>query len=149
MSLQTFQRPVLPPSSRHYTHRPDDGGSTDLWNVGKLIPVYTALQPWRQPSPRKMAFPRVASLPTGAEMKSSVTNDRLSNLQLTRQTLRCNVQQPPSHVGSLEFDCQFQCAHATQNYSWFSSAGGGTLWGSTLEYITVASFQILAPHVYI
>jgi hypothetical protein len=32
------------------THRPDDGGSTDLWNVGKLIPVYTALQPRRQPS---------------------------------------------------------------------------------------------------
>jgi hypothetical protein len=24
---------------------PDDGGSTDLWNVGELIPVYTALQP--------------------------------------------------------------------------------------------------------
>jgi hypothetical protein len=24
---------------------PDDGGSTDLCNVGKLIPVYTALQP--------------------------------------------------------------------------------------------------------
>jgi hypothetical protein len=30
--------------------RPDDGGSTDLWNVGKLIPVCTALQPKRQPS---------------------------------------------------------------------------------------------------
>jgi hypothetical protein len=31
-------------------HRPDDGRSTDLWNVGKLIPVYTALQPTKQPS---------------------------------------------------------------------------------------------------
>jgi hypothetical protein len=31
-------------------HRPDDGGSTDLWNVGKLIPVYRALQPRRRPS---------------------------------------------------------------------------------------------------
>jgi hypothetical protein len=31
-------------------YRPDDGGSTDLSNVGKLIPVYTALQPRRQPS---------------------------------------------------------------------------------------------------
>jgi hypothetical protein len=32
------------------TNPTDDGGSTDLWNVGKLIPVYTALQPRRQPS---------------------------------------------------------------------------------------------------
>jgi aryl carrier-like protein len=31
-------------------HRPDDGGSKDLWNAGQLIPVYTALQPRRQPS---------------------------------------------------------------------------------------------------
>jgi hypothetical protein len=30
--------------------RPDDGGSKDLWNVGKLLPDYTALQPRRQPS---------------------------------------------------------------------------------------------------
>jgi hypothetical protein len=30
--------------------RPDDAGSTYLWNVGKLVPVYTALQPRRQPS---------------------------------------------------------------------------------------------------
>jgi hypothetical protein len=29
---------------------PDDGGSKDLWNVGKLLPDYTALQPRRQPS---------------------------------------------------------------------------------------------------
>jgi hypothetical protein len=33
-----------------FTHRPDDGGSTDLWNVGKLIPVYTVLKPRRRPS---------------------------------------------------------------------------------------------------
>jgi hypothetical protein len=46
-----FKRSVLPPSSgRRVTHRPDDGGSTDLWNVGKPVPVYTALQPRRQPS---------------------------------------------------------------------------------------------------
>jgi hypothetical protein len=32
------------------THRPDDGRSKDLWNVGKLLPDYTALQPRRQPS---------------------------------------------------------------------------------------------------
>jgi hypothetical protein len=30
-------------------YRPDDGGSKDLWNVGKLLPDYTALQPRRQP----------------------------------------------------------------------------------------------------
>jgi hypothetical protein len=29
---------------------PDDGGSKDLWNVGKLLPDYRALQPRRQPS---------------------------------------------------------------------------------------------------
>jgi hypothetical protein len=30
--------------------RPDDGGSTGLWNVGTRTPVYTAVQPGRQPS---------------------------------------------------------------------------------------------------
>jgi hypothetical protein len=28
--------------------RPDDGGSKHLWNVGKLLPDYTVLQPRRQ-----------------------------------------------------------------------------------------------------
>jgi hypothetical protein len=32
-----------------FLHRPDDGGSKNLWNVGKLLPDYTALQPRRQP----------------------------------------------------------------------------------------------------
>jgi hypothetical protein len=32
-----------------YEDGPDIGGSTDLWNVGKLIPVYTALEPKRLP----------------------------------------------------------------------------------------------------
>jgi hypothetical protein len=31
------------------SHCPDDGGSKDLRNVGKLLPDYTALQPRRQP----------------------------------------------------------------------------------------------------
>jgi hypothetical protein len=31
------------------TYRPDDGGSKDLRNGGKLLPDYMALQPWRQP----------------------------------------------------------------------------------------------------
>jgi hypothetical protein len=43
-------------NSKRYTagwlwlQRPDDGGSKDLRNVGKLLPDYTALQPRRQPS---------------------------------------------------------------------------------------------------
>jgi hypothetical protein len=32
------------------THRPDDGDSKDLLNVGKLLPDYIAQQPRRQPS---------------------------------------------------------------------------------------------------
>jgi hypothetical protein len=35
-------------------HRPDDGGSKDLWNVGKLLPDYTVLQPRRQQSLTKL-----------------------------------------------------------------------------------------------
>jgi hypothetical protein len=31
------------------THRPDDGGSRHLLNVGRLPPDYTAQQPRRQP----------------------------------------------------------------------------------------------------
>jgi hypothetical protein len=31
-------------------HRPDDGSSKYLWNVGKLLPGYTTLQPKRQAS---------------------------------------------------------------------------------------------------
>jgi hypothetical protein len=31
-------------------HRPDDGGRKDLWNVSKLLPDYTVLQPRRQQS---------------------------------------------------------------------------------------------------
>jgi hypothetical protein len=38
------------------THRPDDGGSKDLWNVGKLLPDYTVLQPRRQQSSKHIQF---------------------------------------------------------------------------------------------
>jgi hypothetical protein len=31
-------------------HQGDDGGSKDLWKVGKLLPDYTAPKPRRQPS---------------------------------------------------------------------------------------------------
>jgi hypothetical protein len=39
---------VVAPCSR--VEGPDEGGSKDLWNVGKFLPEYTALQPRRQPS---------------------------------------------------------------------------------------------------
>jgi hypothetical protein len=43
--------PLFPLISRaRLTHRPDDGGSTDLWNVSKLTPVCMALQPRKRPS---------------------------------------------------------------------------------------------------
>jgi hypothetical protein len=42
--------PSLQCAKTSCTHRPDDGAGTDLWNVGKLIPVHGALQPTRQPS---------------------------------------------------------------------------------------------------
>jgi hypothetical protein len=32
------------------THCPDDGGNNHLWNVGKLVPDYTAQQSRKQPS---------------------------------------------------------------------------------------------------
>jgi hypothetical protein len=35
---------------------PDDGGSKDLWNVGKLLPDYTVLQPRRQQSELNYIF---------------------------------------------------------------------------------------------
>jgi hypothetical protein len=41
---------VGPCCLHHQGDRPDDGDSKDLWNVGKLLPDYTALQPGRQPS---------------------------------------------------------------------------------------------------
>jgi hypothetical protein len=34
---------------QRFRGHPDDGGSTVLWNTGKLIPVYMALQPRRKP----------------------------------------------------------------------------------------------------
>jgi hypothetical protein len=34
-----------------WIHRPDDGGSKHLWDVGQFLPDYTALHPRRQPSP--------------------------------------------------------------------------------------------------
>jgi hypothetical protein len=50
-------------------HRLDDGGSKDLWNVGILLPDYTALQPRRshlrthRRENLKSYFPRLTSSP--------------------------------------------------------------------------------------
>jgi hypothetical protein len=41
--------PISQTDSLHMAY-PDDGGSKYLWNVGKLLPDYMALQPKRQPS---------------------------------------------------------------------------------------------------
>jgi hypothetical protein len=46
--VEVYQRSRGPCCLHH--HHPDDGGSKDLWNVGKLLPDYTAIQPRRQPS---------------------------------------------------------------------------------------------------
>jgi hypothetical protein len=46
--VEVYQRSRGPCCLQH--HHPDDGGSKDLWNVGKLLPDYKALQPRRQPS---------------------------------------------------------------------------------------------------
>jgi hypothetical protein len=38
------------------THHPDDGSSKDIWNFGKLRPVYTVLQSRRQPSSYSLSW---------------------------------------------------------------------------------------------
>jgi hypothetical protein len=40
----------LPSFRAQLTHRPNDGGSKLLWNVGQYLPDYTVLHPRRQPS---------------------------------------------------------------------------------------------------
>jgi hypothetical protein len=60
LCLTTFDGSGPAPTSGRsiINNRPDDGGSTDLWTGGKLLPVYTALQPRRQPSSRNTQFVR-------------------------------------------------------------------------------------------
>jgi hypothetical protein len=48
--VPVFKLPVYLPFYNMTEDRPDDGGRKDLWNVGKLLPDYTVLQPRRQPS---------------------------------------------------------------------------------------------------
>jgi hypothetical protein len=46
-----------------FFHRPDDGGSKHLWNVGKLLPDYTAQHPRRQLSSIFICSDSAAPLP--------------------------------------------------------------------------------------
>jgi hypothetical protein len=48
MSLPTFQHCLH--------HQGNDTGSTDLWNIGKFVPIYMALQPRRQPSSKSLPW---------------------------------------------------------------------------------------------
>jgi hypothetical protein len=48
--VEVYQRFGGPASIIRAMSRPDDGGSKDLRNVGKLLPDYTAQQPRRQTS---------------------------------------------------------------------------------------------------
>jgi hypothetical protein len=54
--VPTFHKFLLPPSSGRWvyheciTHRPDVAGGRYLWNVAKLLPVHTVLQPRRHPT---------------------------------------------------------------------------------------------------
>jgi hypothetical protein len=62
-------------------HRPDDGGSKELWNVGKLLPDYTTQQQRRQPSsyspPWEPEFLLIKNC-----LKSSMAQDQLSYLSI-------------------------------------------------------------------
>jgi hypothetical protein len=62
--------------------RPDDGGSKDLWDVGKLLPDYTALQPRRQPSSYSPLWePQI--LPENTLLNTKLVNRALSTRHLS------------------------------------------------------------------
>jgi hypothetical protein len=66
-----FQKWFLPPSG--LTHRPD-GGSRRLWNVGELLPDFTAEQPRRQPSSYVIRFNHAVHRIACAETSLQVTD---------------------------------------------------------------------------
>jgi hypothetical protein len=49
-SLEEVYQRFRGPCCLHHQGGPDDGGSKNLRNVGKLLPDYMVLQPKRQPS---------------------------------------------------------------------------------------------------
>jgi hypothetical protein len=84
--LTQLYRPLL-------THRPDDGCSKHFWNIGQLLPDYTALHPRRQPSsysPWESEISPTLHLPFTHSLP-------LSSRQITRRLtaeLKINVFQP-------------------------------------------------------
>jgi hypothetical protein len=84
--VEVYQRFRSPCCFHHQgvNHRPDDGGSKDLWNIGKLLPNYTALQPRRQPSTK---YPFIKYGPA----RSLSTLKRLSDVRS-----RCQVVPRPT-----------------------------------------------------
>jgi hypothetical protein len=81
------------------SHCPDDGGSKDLWNVGKLVPDHTALQPRRQSLIALM-------------MEAARTSETLVNVY---QTTRC-YNPEDSHLRMVFFykELTFKLNHSTQ-----------------------------------
>jgi hypothetical protein len=72
----------------------DDGGSKDLWNFGKLLPDYTALQPRRQPSsysppwePQILLCPLVLSGGNEPEMRSPLRTSQVKRYEKTSFSL--------------------------------------------------------------
>jgi hypothetical protein len=74
------------PCSLHHQgdddHRPDDGGSKDLWNVGTLLQDYTVRQPRRQPSSGIFLFVTTNTL----TLESTLSTAQLLLLVTTRTT---------------------------------------------------------------
>jgi hypothetical protein len=91
----------------------DDGGSPDLWNVGKLIPVYMVLQPGREPSPiMRLFFHKV----------SNIFNTVLPTLS---KTLYINVVKFPAstlgHITETFFQFTVTCKMASTQCSLYRS----------------------------
>jgi hypothetical protein len=55
---------------------PDDGGSKDLWNAGKLLPDYTALQPRRQSSSHPPPWESLPWYYTATRRSTRITRHR-------------------------------------------------------------------------
>jgi hypothetical protein len=65
-----------------FTHCPNDGGSTDLLNIGELIPVYMELQPRRQPFSCHIKFPFLTLLENLVNVTRKETTVGMKTLKL-------------------------------------------------------------------
>jgi hypothetical protein len=64
------------------THRPDDEGSKDLWNVGKLLPDYMVLQPRRQLSSYSLLWEPQIPLRTGIKVACGLSSRICEQIKL-------------------------------------------------------------------